>query len=465
MLREASRWTLVFFSILSFHAMALPDQARALPSSPIPGGTSQPEAALPEIEKDRADPFLDGPTLDRDLLVAAVLERNPGIAAARAAWRAALEEVPQAKALEDPTASYSLAPLSIASDDTRFGDQLRLGQRLPFPGTLRLRGEVAEAEAAAAEQRVEEVRLRLAAMAALLWDDYWLVGRSLAITDEHIALLESFQQVATSRYSVGLAAQQAPIQAEVEAAHLLHQRVVFETERRTLAARLNALLHREPRAPLPPAGNLEVTAFAAPVPEQISEAALAERPEVQAQQAEIESRRAAVELSKLGFRPGFEAMASYNSMWGMPEHRWMLGVGVSLPIWRDRVRAEVAQAEARLDASESELARLEDQVQEQIEIALAELERARHVMRLYEDRVLPAARDQVAAARAGFETSANTMLALIDAERSLRTAQLNYFQAIADAASWHAELARATGHLPAGLTEPMDGRLSDEEER
>ena len=86
------------------------------------------------------DSLAGKPVLERSSLIEAVLERNPSLAAARQAWRAAAEGIPQASSLDDPMASFSLAPLSIASSDARFGDVLRLGQRIPFPGTLRLRG-------------------------------------------------------------------------------------------------------------------------------------------------------------------------------------------------------------------------------------------------------------------------------------------------------------------------------------
>lgn len=397
---------------------------------------------------------LFGLVLERQELCAAVLDRNPGIAAARQAWEAARERIAQAESLEDPMASYELAPLSLRGD-APFGHQLRLGQRLPFPGTLRLRGEVAAAEAAAAAQRVEEVRLRLWTMASLLFDDYYLVARALEINAAHLRLLEDLQELAVSRYGLGLGPQQAPIQAEVEAAHLMHRQIVLETDRRTLTAQLNALLHREPRAPLPePPGEL-----AAPLGLESAGAeadVAAARPEIRAQREEIGARRAAVELRKLGSYPDFEVMASYNSMWDMEAHRWMVGAGVNLPIGRKRIRAGVAEAEAWLGSAESELARLEAEVRAEVAVARHELQKALHLIHLYRNRLLPAARDQIAAARAGFETGATPMVSLIDAERSLRTAELDYHQALADASSRHAELERALGRLPsaAAATEP-----------
>lgn len=416
--------------------------------------SGRPAATAPTEEPPRRAP-LRGETLDRHELVEAVLARNPEIAAARAAWRAARARIPQAGSLADPQASYSLAPLSIASSDVQYGDVLRVGQRIPFPGKLDLREEVAAAEAEAAESGIEEARLRLATMATRLWDDYWLVERGLEINEEHRALLDSFQRVATSRYATGLVSQQAPLQAEVEAAHLLHEEVVLTARRRVLTAQINALLHRRPDAALPaPSRALEelIADHGAPDDDAALEAAaLRTRPELQIRGAEIEAREAAVDLEKLEAKPDFELMTSYNSMWSMPEHRWMVGVGVNLPIWRERIRAEIAEAEAELDVTRSQHERTLDEVREQVAVALQALREAHHVVELYRDRVLPAARDRIQAARSGFETGASTMLALIDAERSLRASELSYYEAVAEAASRRAELDRALGRIPGDL--------------
>lgn len=395
--------------------------------------------------------------LERSSLVEAVLARNPSLAAARQARAAALEEVPQAASLDDPTASYSLAPLSIGSSTARFGEMLRVGQRLPFPGTLRLRADAAGASASAAGVRVEEVRQRLAATASVLFDDYWLVERGLAITEEHLRLLETFQRVATSRYAAGLAPQQAPIQAELEAARLLHRQVVLRSERRRLSARLNALLHRPADAPLPAAPErLAVEDDSMPEPGEIGEegaieAAAPLRPELAAQRAEVEALRARVALARLAGKPDFEVTTGYNSMWGTEEHRLTVGVGVRLPLWRERIRAGVAEAEARLAAGESTLAALTDRLAAEVESALASLEEAEHAVRLYRSRVLPPARDQVTAARAAFESGEVSMLDLIDAERSLLAAELGHAEAVADLARARAELDLALGRMPFGL--------------
>ena len=59
---------------------------------------------------------------------------------------------------------------------------------------------------------------------------------------------------------------------------------------------------------------------------------------------------------------------------------------------------------------------------------------------------------QVQAALAGFKTSRNSFLALIDAERNLRTVELKYAGAVTDFHRRSAELDRAVGRLPTGLS-------------
>lgn len=408
--------------------------------------------AQDELSPERTE-ALFGERLERSELVTAVLERNPSVTAARRAWEAAQSRVPQAESLMDPMAMVDVGPLSIGTE-ARFGFRASVGQEIPYPGTLRTRGERAGALAAAGGAGLEAVRRDLALEASLLYDDYALVHEALAINREHQRLVADFKRIASARYAAGLAAQQDPLSAEVEEAHLRHREIVLETRARVLAARLNALLHRPPSAPLPPPEPLEApdTPEAEAPPSSIegpaaelTERALAYRPELAAARARVRAREAAVELARLEGRPDFRPTTSYNSMWGTTEHRWMVGVGVSLPIWRRRVEAGVAEAEAELAAARARVVRLEDAVAAEVETAVAELAETGHIVALYTSRLLPAAGDQVESARAGFETGQNSFLALIEAEKNLRSVELGYQEVLADYHRRLAGLAHALG--------------------
>lgn len=395
--------------------------------------------------------FQEGDTLDRDELVQAVLAQNPSIESSRAAWRAALARYPQATSLEDPMLSYSFAPLSLTGD-VPYGQRIELSQRLPFPGKRGLRGDVALAEAEAAKGDVDATRLELALITSRLYDDYFVAARAIEINEQHTALLRDLKASAVAQYVAGRAAQQDALQAEVELTHLERQRIMLETERDLAVEQVNGLLHRAPELSLPPPPK------ALPIPpeleatlDKLDKSALERRPELAAERARIRAGEAAVALAEREYFPDFVIMTSYSSVMRMWQHQWMLGVALNVPIQLARRRAAVDEAEARIARARSEYARKADAVRVHVAQSVRRLRESRHIVRLYESRLLPAARDQVESARAGFIAGQNSFLAVIEAQKNLLRVELQFQEAQADQYRRLADVTRAVGDLAGSL--------------
>ena len=380
--------------------------------------------------------------LSRDALVSAVLERNPTLRSAEFTFRAALARYPQSTALNDPELAYGVAPASFGSNSVNDAHKVELKQHLPFPGKLRLRGAEALARAEAARHNQESIRLELASITSLLFDDYYYLGRAIAINEEHQGLLNSFKATATARYEAGQGSQQDPLQAETELAHVFHQGVVLRTRLDIVSQRINTLLHRLPDQALPkPPPTL--------VPVQVPETANApeRRPELKAARSLIEAEQASVAQARREFLPDFTLVGAYNSLWQNHDLQPFVGLQLNIPLQLGRRRAAVSEAEARLGRANAELARISDEVRSSLAEARSTLLEAEHVLVLYRDRLLPPARDRVRAARTGFETGRNSFLALIDAERNLRTTSLGLDKAEAERSQARTELLRALGSL------------------
>lgn len=384
--------------------------------------------------------------LERAALIESVLDRNPSIEAARQAWRAAAEREVQAGALDDPRLSTSIAPLSVGGES--FGTVIEASQMFPYPGKRRLRAAVVRAEAETMESDYEATRLELATMASLLYDEYYRVARALEINAEHQRLLSLMKNSAEAQYVVGRASLQDPLQAEVELAHLMHEAIVLGRERGVIESQINELLHERPETPVaPPPHSLPLPPLP-PSSNDLQEAALRQRPVLEATAARIRGAQAAVDLSELDFYPDFGVIGSYNSMWMDENHQWMVGIAINLPVQREKRRAAVREAEARLAAAESDRQRIEDQVRSAVDQAYRETVEAHHIIALQANRLIPAARDQVQAARAGFDSGRNSFLAVIESEKNLRTAELRYAEAVALYNQRLAQLDRAVGRMP-----------------
>ena len=408
---------------------------------------STPVAGAESASDDRL--FEDEAFLERRALVHRVLERNPGLRAARHAWRAALERYPQVSALDDPMLGVGVAPRSLGSSRVDEAPKVDLSQKLPFPGKLRLRGEAALAEAEAGAHDYAAVRLRLAAMASQLYDDYYLAARSLEINAEHVGLLGEFQRIAAARYESGEASQQDPLQAEVELAHALHREVVLETALRVTADQINALLHRPPKAALPPPPVHALVPAEAPDPaDDLIAQALEEEPALAAAAARVAVEESRLDLAWREYLPDFTVVGSYNWLWQEEDLQPFVGQQLDVPLQRGRRQAAVAEAEARVEMVRSQRLAVEDEVRRAVQSGVDRLAEAHHVERLYRDHLLPAARDQVDAARSGFETGRNSFLALIDAERNLLSVELGHEEALANLGRRRADLDRARGRVP-----------------
>ena len=135
-------------------------------------------------------------------------------------------------------------------------------------------------------------------------------------------------------------------------------------------------------------------------------------------------------------------------MWDMPEHRFMVGLGFNLPVQTGRRAGAADEALAMRAQFESDASRMTDAARTQVFVALKQLQESEHVVGLFEKRLLPVARDQIDAARAGFTASQNPFMAVVEAEKNLRSVELDYQMARAECDRHRAELDRALGRIP-----------------
>ena len=394
-------------------------------------------------------PFGGAATLDRSVLVGEVLRRNPTIAAARKAWRAALARYPQETALEDPMVGGGVGPRSFGSRQIENAWRIDASQAFPFPGKLALRGAAALAEAEAMSHDYQAVRVRLAAMASALYDEAWLQARSLEITLRHLELVREVHAAALGGYESGVGSQQDPLRAELEEAELLHQQVEFETAQKVSAAQLAALLHIGDGAAIPPLPE-ELPPLAAPSDpnETLADRALQERPELRAADARIDAKRAAESLAKREFFPDFKVVGAYDTFWELPDQRPFVGLEFNVPLQIGRRRAALDQARAEAEQASLERQSAADDIRAEVESAAERLRESDHLLSITRDRMIPAARDGLTAARAGYETGGTPFRDLIDAERALRNAELAERSAVAEQSRRVGELLAALGVPP-----------------
>ncbi len=420
------------------------DASHARPSSP---GTSRWSDDVSFAgASDRA---VHATVLERDAFVRAVLEKNPSLDAARHGIRAAQARVHQAGAFEDPMVDVGVAPLSIGPSRAPFGFEVGVSQKLPWFGKRAFESEASEADAAAAKSDYETVKRDLALSAVMLYDAYFVAARSLEINGEHVALMRAIHDNAIAQFGAGRGSAGDALMAETELTHMEHDAMLLATERDVTMAQMNELLHRSPELPLPPPPKeLPLPGEPDAGASDNTTQAIARRPDIVAAEQRARAEQARAEGAERQAYPDITLSTSYNNMWDMPQHRWMVGVGLNLPFQTGPRSGAADEARAMRSQLLSEAARMTDAARTGAFVARRQLEESKHVLELFERRLLPVARQAIDAARAGFITSQSQFTTVIEAERTLRRLELEYQMRRAEYVRRRAELDRALGRIP-----------------
>lgn len=435
-------------------ADAAPVRQASLTTPATPPAPVRPPAAdhLPQF----------GRELTPEAVVAEVLARNPTVAQMTAAVEVAAARYPQVTSLDDPVFSSWVAPASLGSNMVNDAARFEVSQKLPFPGKRALRGEVAQAQATAAGYDLEDTKLQLVEMAKAAYADYAFAERALEVNADGRKLLEEFKQNAETRYKTGQTPQQDVLQADVELGKQSEQRLARERAKTVAVARLNTLMSLPAESPLPPSAKEVGPTVLLPEPKALRDLALSRRPDLSALAARISADAATLGVAEKEYYPDVEAMAAYDSFWQAADNQQRLrpqvGFRMNLPIRLDRRRGAVSEATAQLLQRRAELTRQQNQVGFDVQQAFAQVRESEQGVKLYAEKILPAARENVKSAQSAYVNGKTPFLALVEAQRSLVELRDRSYLAAADYERRRATLERVVGGPIQPASGPPSGR-------
>ena len=424
----------------------------------VTGGAAGREAPAPE------EGFL---SLDPLLLEAR--QNNPDIQAAFQAWQAAVSRAPQASALPDPMLRYTLFGQSI---ETRLGPQrykFSLAQTVPFFGKLPLKARIADSESRVMESRYRGVMDDvLLGVKEKFFTLLWLDG-TLNRLEEEKDVLGHLIRVATAGYEAGKAGQQDILKAQLELTRIQDRLLEMRQSRRAAAAQLNALLYRPSDQEIP---SLE---FAGELPdlgdrEGLKAEARANRPEIALVEHVISRDRHRLDLANKNFYPDFQVMVEYVDISAgtsmdlrAGRDAWMASVGVTIPLWRGKLKAGRAEAETMLRSSRNTLAGVERRTEARVHELYDEIETAREQYGLYKKVLLPQAEQTLKASEAGYRAGRVDFLTLLESQRMILTIRTGIARIYSEVWKGAARLERLIGRNLESISMEKRPLLASEE--
>ncbi|MFO7459897.1 MAG: TolC family protein [Desulfatiglandales bacterium] len=401
-----------------------------------------------------------GPPSDSDHVTLSMLSdylgqaaiHNPELESAFYRWKAALEKIPQVKALPDPRFTFAYY---IRNVETRVGPQqarLALFQTFPWFGVLDLRENMAFLEAEAARTQYEALKFKIFYEVKNSFYEYAYLAQAVQIAQEDIDLLHYFESVVRARYSAGAVPYADLVKTQVQLGRLEDRINTLKDLRRPLIAKLAASMNlpSDTEFPWPPTVPIMILSM---TDDELFKELPEYSPQLKRFEYLAEREKAGIELEKKNFYPevtfGVEDIITGSAL--VPttpdsgKDAVIASVTVNIPFWWEKRKASVREGQARLASTSKGAEALKRSLISDMELALYKYRDAQRKIDLYLNTLLPKAEEALAVTLEAFQAGSRTSLDLIDAEKTLLEFQLSYIRALADQAQRVAELEMLLG--------------------
>jgi outer membrane protein, heavy metal efflux system len=383
-------------------------------------------------------------------LIGDVLKNNPDIKAAQYKIDAARASVGYWKSLDPPQVGVEFMRSPVRNFPNLVKDQMEydysIQQMLPFPGKLgtmakteQKRTEMLSADRVTAEQQI--VRNVKA-----IYFDVYLVSRRMEMNHETLQLVRQFVDIARKQYELGMGQQSDILRAQTELTSLGKDSIILIQQRKSMEGMLNALCSRPVTTGIEPLPEVNPV-----IPDYDLNTLLAiawkNRSELKSKLAGVGMQEAERGVAQKEYLPDFMVRGMYKQM-TQSEDDWSLMVGVTVPVapWSyGKYSSAVTRSEANIKATQAEVENMRNMIAAEVNDAFQKTESAKERLNLSREMAIPQAQQALESAMAAYKTGKQEFLMLIDIQRMLVMAKLEYHMAVMTLLDSQSQLERAVG--------------------
>jgi cobalt-zinc-cadmium efflux system outer membrane protein len=313
-------------------------------------------------------------------------------------------------------------------------------ETIELGGKRRLRQSLANLAVSAAEAQFADTMRRGVAEVKRMYFDALLAKYNVDIAIENRQTFQQLVQFNLARFQQGAIAESEVIRVRLE-------RIKFDAAirqadmvQRQATIRLLEKLGESTFAK-DIAGQLEFRPIAEDL-ESLKQAALLERPDIQAAQRDLEAAAERLVLEEARSKPDVTPFVGYKRL--ANDNTVLFGISTPLKI-RDRNQAGIARAQADIKAAQSQLQLTRNRAVAEVESAYAAFQTARDQVQTFRNELLNEADESRSIALAAYQEGATQLLPLLDAQRTRTEVRQQYFRTLFEYQSGLIDLALAVG--------------------
>ena len=389
-----------------------------------------------------------GPPLSLRAALDEAVSANPDLAVLRAQLGVTRKRPAQERSLAPPMLETTIWqwPINSLNPANTNMYMFMATQDLPGRGKRDLRAAVADKDVALAQNDIDARARHVLDAVKQAYAELFVSRKAIEI---HLATVDVLRQVADisqAKYTTGRISQQDVLKAVVEVSRLHGDIIVLDQQAQIAAAKLNTLLDRPTDTPIGPLGEAAHSMLLPPVA-ALQRQALERQPEIQGARLAVERAEAAEAVARRDHKPDFSVQGGYMLV---PHQSDGILARVSItwpdaPWSRGRVDSRVAEMSADVEVAKARQKSMENILRFAVQEAYVRVKAAGERAALLKTTILPQSQQTLDVSRVAYQNDRVEFLALLENERTLLSAQLDYYRALSDVDQALADLERAVG--------------------
>ncbi|MCP4293176.1 MAG: TolC family protein [bacterium] len=380
------------------------------------------------------------------------LQNHPRLQSAAAISEAARQSANEAGALPDLKLAYGEMIVPV---ETRVGPQERVfsvAQSFPWFGSLGQMEAAANSRRLAAESHWRSESQEIKRLVGQAWYELAQLQQEIKITQSHREISQQNEEVALRAYEAGTAKFRHVLQAQMQSEKLINRVVSLQSRLQPATISLNSAAGMS--------RNNQTPAAFLPAKVMVPEEAVDYYELMKQNNARLENLRQqedgfrySEEAARLSGRPQFTVGLDYimtgeARMQGVDDSGkdpLIARVAVNVPLWSGKATARRLASASRLNAASSKRTQLNLELEMELEKILFRVGDSTRNLKMYENNLLPRARQVLQASRADYETGNASFDEVNSAREVLLDLELSLLRATLDQALAFNDLQALTG--------------------
>ena len=366
-----------------------------------------------------------------DQFVKTAMQKNPGLMEKKARYESLRSKVIGAWLPDDPEIGTTVEGQSHLFDfNSRMDLKYMAEQKIPFPTKLFLKGLAASKEADGAYQEYKEEERNLVWHMEKPYYELLLARSTSRVLEENKVLLDQLIKAVKARYESNQSPQSDLLKAQIELSKNELEMFDWKQKEHIAEAHFSHLLNQSLNTRYAISEKIDKTTFIAKY-EELEATAIKNRPELKALDIAIERAKVNRSLINSEWLPDFTARYESKQFKGegsIREHDTF--IGVTVPFWSvlKGIGGVWTSSDREVKEAEALYIKMKNEVFLAIHEAYAKAQSAQNAISIFENSILPQAKQQVEVALSSYEAGKSDFMSLIDAERTLKETQIRFYR-------------------------------------